>query len=244
MSTDEDSVASPRCSCVGEATSPKARDMGFNVLHLAIVAGHNECLQQLLKHEATRRDNLNGKCVAGFTPLMTAIIRQQPQCVKTLLAHSECDTRITYNGLTALLMAAVLGHAACLDCFLTSCPAKHVWAPTDANGHSALAVAALSGKQVCFEKLLAASHQRYQRVDRLLQQLRSCNNAGEALVQLVAPLEPCFMNLIVQTLRGALVTTHCTQYRSQLAIANTLTLYLMAAAEEDEDEDEEDEEDE
>ena len=85
---------------------------GWFPLHEAAAAGHNDCLQSLLKHKSD--DLLNSRAYSGETAIFLAAAKGQVECVKTLLEFGA-DVSIMSDEEVNLLIAAVKGGS--VECF-------------------------------------------------------------------------------------------------------------------------------
>jgi len=124
---------------------------GRTLLHVAVMHGDTNYMNELLVKDPSL---LNTRDYNGETPLYSATIYQNIDCVRILLEH-DCDTLVKdMNGETVLHAATTTGNIEILRLIINS---KNIDLNVkDKNGCTALHLAAMLGNKVVVETLLDA----------------------------------------------------------------------------------------
>ncbi|MBR1979004.1 MAG: ankyrin repeat domain-containing protein [Akkermansia sp.] len=117
---------------------------GRTALHHAILHGHSECVELLLKHHDWKN--------CGFKPLHLASLSNDKAAVQQLLSNQTDVNEGDFFGLSPLHIAASLGHTECLHLLLGENSADPNAA--DAHGNTPLHLAALNNRVDAISLLL------------------------------------------------------------------------------------------
>ena len=111
-------ASSSSSSSLSLSSSSSGMEMEHSrALHLAVESGNRDCVSLLIDNGW----NINSRDISsGLTPLMVAVTRNDPLLIQVLLMRgAEVNTRGGPDDISALELAAKLGHSTAVEALLT-----------------------------------------------------------------------------------------------------------------------------